>query len=119
MKKKLAKELNYLECTPVRNYEHQVKEDGLIDVLVPRFKSDWLSKFLMPKKRSIFIRANLDELGTAVWQLIDGNNKVDFISEKLSEKFGENIQPVNDRLILFLTQLYRNGFIKFKELERN
>ena len=115
-KKKEKKNHNYLEMTPKVNYGYEINEKGLIDVLVPKFTDKFLSKFLMPRIRNPHIKANLDEIGTATWLLIDGNNKVDFIIERLNEKFGDKLEPSIERVLTFLSHLYRNGFITFLEL---
>ncbi len=104
--------------TPVRNYGHETNNGNLIDVLVPKFKSEFFRNFLVPGNRSPYIKANMDEFGSETWLLMDGENKVEFIADKLTEKFGERIQPVLGRLTTFLTNLYKNGFISFKEIER-
>ena len=115
---KEKEELNYLEMTPLRSYQHEIKDDKLVDVLVPKFKSEFLRNLLVPSRRSPFIRANLDEFGSETWLLMNGENKVEIIADKLTEKFGDRIHPVLGRLTTFLTQLYKNGFISFKEIER-
>jgi hypothetical protein len=111
-------ELNYLKMTPQRNYEYEKNENNLIDVLVPKFKNEFLKNLLVPRSRSPYIKANLDEFGSETWLLMDGENKVEFIADKLTEKFGDKIQPVIGRLTTFLTNLYKNDFISFKEIER-
>lgn len=55
----------------------------------------------------------LDELGSVTWQLIDGKNTVYDIAQKLTEKFGEKCQPINERLIMYLRYLNRKGWIRF------
>ncbi len=117
--KKIKKEYNYLEMTPVRNYDHIVKEDGLINVLVPKFTDKILSRLLMPRISKPFIKANLDEFGTEVWLQLDGKTIVIDIADRLAEKFGDKIQPVNERLLVFLTQLYKAGFITFNEFRKD
>ena len=118
-KNKQKSKINYLELTPYRNYEHELREpDKLVNVLVPKFTDRFLGKFLQPKLRYKYLKADLDEFGSATWLKIDGNTKVIEIAEYLTEKFGEKIQPVHDRLTTFLTELYKAGFISFKEIER-
>jgi hypothetical protein len=117
--KNKKKKLNYLEMTPFAIYSHEINSKGNIDVLVPRFTDKVFGKLLQPRLKNKYIKANLDEFGSATWLFIDGNNSVTRIGELLTEKFGEQIQPVYDRLTLFLTQLYNAGFISFNELERN
>ena len=117
-KKKKYKDINYLELTPFTMYGHEMKDDGLLDVLVPKFTDKILGKYLQPRLRHKYIRANLDEFGSATWQLINGKNRVFEIAEKLTYEFGEKVQPVNERLTLFLTQLHKYNFISFKEFQK-
>ncbi|MFH1049802.1 MAG: PqqD family protein [bacterium] len=115
---KKKKEHNYLVLTPVRNREHEEREDGMVNVLIPRFKSEFAKKFFTKAVKTPNIKANLDEFGTATWLLIDGQKNVEEIGKGLIEKFGETIEPVYDRLTRFLTNLHRYNFISFIELKK-
>jgi hypothetical protein len=117
--KKSSDELNYLELTPFRKYEHKLNDDGLIDVLVPRFTDKLLSKIIQPRLKNPYIRANLDELGSATWLTIDGNRKVGDIIDLLDKNMGDKIQPSQSRITLFLSYLHRNGFINFIEFKKD
>lgn len=117
-KKNKFENLNYLELTPISNYTFEKRENGLVNVLVPRFTDKFFGKYLQPRLKNKYIKANLDEIGTATWLLINGNNKVYHIANGLTEQFGEKIQPVNERLTQFLTQLYQAGFITFAEIKK-
>ena len=110
--------VNYLELTPSVNYDHVVNSKGLVDVLVPKFTKEWQNRFLIPKGKSPHIRANLDDFGSYTWLLIDGKTKVGDIGEALEQKFGEKVHPVFQRLTLFMTHLYKNGFITFNEFKK-
>lgn len=116
--KKEKKAVNYLELTPVSKYEHENGKDNNINVLVPRFRDFLLGKLIQPRLKNKYIRANLDQFGTATWLFIDGKANVEEIGKKLIEKFGTEIDPVYDRLTIFLTNLYKNGFITFKEIRK-
>lgn len=116
--KEEIKQINYLELTPVRIHGFTEKEDGLVDVLVPRFRGKFTTKFIQPRLKSKHIKANLDEIGSAVWLAIDGSKSVLNISKDMEMKFGEKIAPVYERVTMFMTELYRNGFIYFKELKK-
>ncbi len=111
--------LNYLELTPIRKFEHIEKETGLIDVMVPRFTDKFFGKIIQPKMKNKYIKANLDDIGSQTWLLIDGNNQVHQIADSLSAQFGERVEPSFDRLIAFLNQLYKNDFIYFKEIRKD
>lgn len=119
-KKEALKDKNLMELIPVRNYEHNKKEDGLIDVLVPRFTDKFFGKYLQPKMKNKHIRANLDAVGSFTWEQIDGNNTVYQISENLKQHFGEEGLPDHvQRLAFFISQLFRNNFIYFKESRKD
>ena len=117
MKKNKLATLNILDLTPIRLLEHKTKNDGLIDVLVPRFKIQFLQK-LIPKNRNPYINANLDELGSATWELIDGNRTATEIANILNKKIG-NVEQLHQRVGLFLQKLHKNNFITFIEISSN
>lgn len=117
--REILKTANYLDLTPDANYESERNEKGLIDVLAPRFKNNFAKKYILPKMRDPYIRANLDEFGSETWALIDGKRTVRDISFELLRKFGDKIEPVNERLTTFLSQLFKFGFITFNELKGN
>jgi len=115
-RKKIDTSINYLELTPVRNYDHVIEENGLVSVFVPKFDIKWIDTIMSRIVKSRFFKAKLDEFGTATWLEMDGNKSVQLISSHLSQKFGEKINPVDERLTKFLTELYKYNFITFKEL---
>lgn len=110
---------NIMHLTPVRQLEHETNQStGFINVLVPKFTSKIIGKFIQSKLKDKYFKADLDEFGTAAWHKIDGKRTVSNISKELLDEFGEKIQPVNERLALFMNQLYNSGFITFLEIER-
>ncbi|MEJ5287510.1 MAG: hypothetical protein CH6_0539 [Candidatus Kapaibacterium sp.] len=115
---KKKKNLNYLEMHPFRNYEYEFRTENLVDVLVPRFTNKFARKYILPKMKNPFIRANLDELGSYLWLQIDGKTSVAKLIEIMVAKFGETVEPATERVLLFLTQLYKAGFINFLELKK-
>ncbi len=112
------KKINYLELTPYRLCEFEKNENGIITLLVPRFPNKLLGKLLNSITKRPYIRANLDDLGSAAWINIDGEKNVEIIGRILRETYGEKVEPVYDRLTNFFTQLYRSGLISFKELKK-
>ena len=115
-RKKIDTTINYLELTPVRNYDHVIEDSGLISVLVPKFDIKWIDKIMSKIIKSRFFKAKLDEFGTETWLEMDGTKSVQTVSEHLQKKFGDKINPVNERLTKFLSELYKYNFITFKEL---
>jgi uncharacterized protein YuzE len=117
-KKKELADINYLELTPGRLYEHVLEENGKVSVLIPRFTNKILVKTLAPILKSPFVKTKFDEFGSQVWLEIDGKKKVLDISTNLKQKFGERIEPVEERLTKFLTQLYNYKFVSFNEIKK-
>jgi hypothetical protein len=64
------------------------------------------------------VKTKFDEFGSQVWLEIDGKKKVQDISISLRQKFGERIEPVEERLTRFLTQLYNYKFVSFNEIKK-
>jgi hypothetical protein len=116
--KSALNEVNLLELTPVKVYTEETDADGNVIVLIPKFKNQILVKYLMPKMKSRYFKLKLDKFGSGVWVLLNGNNNVKFIAEELINKFGDEIQPVYDRLPKFMTMLYSNKLITFKEIDK-
>ncbi len=111
-----AKGMNYLEMTPFRKHSERVSSGGIVTVLVPRFSNRIVSRLLSRSMPDPWIHTELDEIGSRVWLAIDGRLPVSEIINKVSAEMGDKVHPATDRITQFLTQLYRSGFISFKEL---
>lgn len=115
-RRSILKKLNYLEATPIRKCDFNTNEEGIVTLIVPKFKNEKFNKwFLNHRKR--FFRISLDEVGSVVWQQIEGDRKVYEICNKASEILGEKVQPADQRVTKFLTMLYDARYISFKEIE--
>lgn len=55
----------------------------------------------------------LDELGTFIWNQIDGKRTVLEISELVKARFGNKAEPLLERLIKFLEILRSNHWIEY------
>lgn len=107
---------NLLELTPVREKDFRI-ENGRVTIFFPKFKNKFMQN-LVPRNKPKDINIHFDELGSEVWLAIDGGKKVISIIKELDEKIGEKIQPAQDRISKFITQLYHHRFIYFKELKK-
>lgn len=114
---KILKQINYLDLHPVRLVESESDENGLLTLLIPKFEIKLFVKYILPLLKSPNVKLKLDELGSAAWNAIDGVKNVHQISIELSEKFGDKIHPVEERLTKFLTQLYEQKIITFEEIK--
>ena len=104
-----AKEkINLLEVIPCRSEHITAKREGETMVLsFPRFKYPWMQRFLVSKE----LHVQLEEHGTAVWELIDGKRNVREIIEKLADHF-HNEEGYESRVSAYLSQMQKDGFIK-------
>lgn len=111
------KNANYLEVTPVRVLKEEVDESNLVTVLIPKVTNRFAKKYFEPMLKSPLIKLKLDEIGSASWLAIDGKKKVAEIAAELVQKFGDKIDPVEERLTKYLTTLYEQRFITFQEIK--
>jgi hypothetical protein len=116
-RRKLLKNANYLDLHPLKLHSEEII-DNIVTVIIPKFKNKFIVKHIVPKLKSPDIKLKLDEIGSTSWLLLDGTKDVRTISKLLLEKFGEKIEPVNQRLTKFLTNLYEQRLITFKEINK-
>jgi len=116
MKDNKKEEINLLELIPDRNIEYET-DDDMVTLLTPRFKNRFLNKYLQPRLKNRYFRVDLDEIGSFVWLLCDGSRTAGEIADKMSNHFGEDVEPVMERLKLFFGQLEGLNFIRFVNIE--
>lgn len=110
-----AKEqINLLELIPVRTVKWEEGENEEVRLLKPKFKNAFLVKHLLPRLRRPHYKIKLDPVGSHFWKKCDGTTSVKTLGHLLHNEFGEEIEPLYDRLSLFLQHLERNGFIEYK-----
>ncbi|HMU41753.1 MAG TPA: PqqD family protein [Ignavibacteriaceae bacterium] len=115
-RKKILKSTNTLDLTPIRLHSQEEDADGMVTVIIPKFKNKFMVTFLSPKLKSDKFRIKLDKFGSAVWLMIDSKSKVEQIIKELKQKFGEQLAEADERVVKFIFQLYSQGFISFKEI---
>lgn len=108
-------QLNLLELIPEQVADFTIDEDGRVQIRLPRFKNSKLREWLTPRGKKPLVHTRLDEFGSSVWQHCDGKRTVGEIAELLLEQFGEEIQPVYDRVGLFINQLKRYRYIRLSK----
>jgi hypothetical protein len=116
-KKEIEPEINLLELVPERIVQSETGDDGIVTVLGPRFKSVFMKRLVSSRLKNPYFKVKLDEIGTTVWDNIDGERNIGEIAEILKEKFGESIEPCNDRLAIFFSQLELSRYIRYRNVE--
>jgi hypothetical protein len=105
--------LNLLELKPMRNVSWETGNDELATLIYPKFRSPFLQKYLVPWLAKPSFRIKLDAYGSFIWQRCDGAPDVAIIAEEMLAKFGSHVEPVYERIGLFLRKLESDQFIKF------
>lgn len=102
----LPTEEEFLEYTPNRvDLEWKVNSEGLVEIKIPKFKSNFGKSFCRVIKKENYFIANMDKLGSIVWQNCNGINTVKDILEIIRTKFPDE-KNVDQRLFLFVQQLH-------------
>jgi hypothetical protein len=104
-----------MAARPIRNpslaWHHD--EEGNAVVILPR-RRDLVGKllawfFMVPEARPL----SLDQIGTMVWQLCDGEHSVRSIAQQLTERYKITPREAEVSLAEFLRRLARRGMVAF------
>lgn len=90
----------------------EILEDGKVSLGIPRFKSGWMNKYFMPKRVSPEIKVPLDQYGSEVWKLIDGNRTIENIILEVQEVFPEE-HKLDERVLTYLYRLKHDKLVDF------
>lgn len=113
MKKKQQE--NYLDKVPQRaeSLEWTTDENSIVTLCIENkgFFNKIAQKFFKKPKISY---VHLDELGSFVWPIIDGEKDITALGVLVKEKFGEKAEPLYPRLAKFFQILESYGFVAIK-----
>lgn len=112
MKKKNTIDENYLEKIPFRNpaLGWSQGDDGLVSLEIENtgFFNRVAQKLLKKPKVSY---VHLDETGSFLWPLLDGELSIIELGKKVDEHFGEKAHPLYERLAKYFQILDSYGFV--------
>lgn len=110
MKKKISE--NYLEKVPVRaDIEWDTDSDGNVTLHIEnKGVMNKIAQVLFKKPKVSYI--HLDEMGSFIWQHIDGESDIIKIGESVKDHFGEKAEPLYERLAKYIQTLEAYKFIK-------
>jgi hypothetical protein len=99
--------------------EHELDEEtGQVILLQPRFRWGWVQRLLAPSPDKRHVRIHLDDLGTWVWQRLDGEVPLGHLAEGIAEAFPAEPEAER-RLVLFVRQLAANRLITLRDAPRD
>ena len=105
---------NYLEKQPVRkNGLNWTKdEQGIITLEIEnKGVMNRIAQKLLKKPKITYI--HLDETGSFVWPLLDGEMDILKLGELVEEHFGEKAHPLYERLAKYFQILDSYGFVEW------
>jgi len=91
------------------------EQNGNTVLLVPRFQSGLLGRWLQPRLRENkkYIRVPLEKRGTFLWSKCDGQHTVGALAQGYRQEFPDDIDQAENRVCQYLYQLENNAFIEF------
>lgn len=106
---------NFLEFVPLRKIERfSTDENGVITLEIEnKGVFNRIAQKLLKKPKISYI--HLDEMGSFVWPLIDGERNIADIGVFVKEHFGEKAEPLYERLSKYFKVLESYGFVKLKK----
>ena len=107
----------FLHCRFDKRLKWREAEDGRVIVLRPRFGEGRLGSWLASLLGMSPYRIRLDDIGSLVWRNCDGKTPAGEIASQLREAFGEAVEPAEDRLHNFITQMSRARMIDIRSGE--
>ncbi len=116
MKKKTDKKMdvNYLDLIPVRTQGlrwHKDIKDRVILEVENTGAFNKVAQIVFSKPR--FTKVHLDNQGSFIWPLIDGEKTVADIAVLVKEQFGEAAEPLYPRIVKYFQIVESYHFIKF------
>jgi hypothetical protein len=113
--KKNIKEENYLERKPIckNGLNWSKDENGNVTL---EMENKGVANRIMQKliKKSKISYIHLDEMGSFVWPLMDGERDILEIGKFVEEHFGEKANPLYERLSQYFKTLEKYNFIEYK-----
>ena len=106
---------NYLERCPVRSktINWSLSDEGIVTLSIEnKGFFNRIAQLFFKKPKISYI--HLDEMGSFVWPLIDGEKTILEIGDFVKEHFGEKAEPLYQRLAQNFRILNSYGFVKWK-----
>lgn len=112
--KKQEDQTNYLDLIPEREpslrWHRDLKERVILEVENTGIMNSIAQKVF---NRPRYTKVHLDEQGTFIWPLIDGQRTIADIAALVKEHFGEAAEPLYPRIVKYFQIVESYHFIKF------
>ena len=115
MKKKHVISENYLERVPVHaELKWSADEEGKVTLEIEnRGVFNRIAQKFFKKPKISYV--HLDEMGSFIWTLIDGEKNIIELGKDVEKRFGEVAHPLYERIATYFKILESYNFIFFKQ----
>ena len=105
---------NFLDNKPIRNENigWSADDNGIVTLEIEnKGVFNRIAQKLFKKPKISYV--HLDEMGSFVWPVIDGEKDITELGKLVDEHFGEKAHPLYERLAKYFQILNSYGFIKW------
>ena len=113
----MTAEFDFSTVRPRRLLEWR-EENGRCVLLRPRLGSGRLARWVAGRGGDAYYRIRLDEVGTLIWKACDGRTSLADIVMRMRDRFGDGVEPADQRLARFVRQMLTGRMIAVEPLER-
>jgi hypothetical protein len=110
-KPRLPTQEEFLALRPQRcEFEWFVDDEQKVVIKVPKFQREIGKKVCKILKKDNTFNARMDDIGSLVWQFIDGRKTVQEVLNQLKKQFPDQ-KNIDQRLIFFLQQMHHLNYL--------
>ena len=106
---------NFLDNKPIRNENigWSADDNGIVTLEIEnKGVFNRIAQKLFKKPKISYV--HLDEMGSFVWPLLDGEKNIIDLGKLVEAQFGEKANPLYERLAKYFQILHSYGFVTFK-----
>ena len=111
----MKKQENYLDKIPQKgDFKWTTEDDGIVTLEIEnKGIVNRICQKLFKKPKISYV--HFDKMGSFVWPKINGEKSILDISEDVKKEFGDEANPLYERLCEYFRRLESYGFVTFKE----
>ncbi len=105
----------FMELVPEHNVRWEKTVQGQVCLWSPKYTHPFMVKYILPLIKKKEVRISLDDYGSFAWQQIDGKKNIRQIGAVMLQEFGEKIEPVEQRLAIFINIMLNRKLLSIHE----
>lgn len=94
------------------NADYELTKEGKILLKIPRFKSEKFRRLFGFLSKNHFHNILLDQEGSELWKIIDGETSIEELSKQLAKKLNEDYDETHKRTSEYIKEMLKFNYIK-------